>query len=58
MSSFQGAILQCVHMPRVNLEGASLKGCSMDERLGVSTNMEGERGIEEEFVRVHRQGSS
>ena len=38
----QESILQCVHMPRVNLEGAVLKGCSMDERLGVSTNLEGE----------------
>ena len=37
----QGAILQCVHMPRVNLEGATLRGCSMDERLGVRTNLEG-----------------
>ena len=30
-----------MHMPRVNLEGATLKGCSMDERLGVRTNLEG-----------------
>ena len=29
-------------MPRVNLEGASLIGCSMDERLGIHTNLEGE----------------
>lgn len=28
-------------MPRVNLEGATLRGCSMDERLGVRTNLEG-----------------
>ena len=28
-------------MPRVNLEGSSLKGCSMDERLGIHTNLEG-----------------
>ena len=28
-------------MPRVNLEGASLKSCSMDERLGIHTNLEG-----------------
>ena len=33
--------MQCVHMPRVNLEGATLRGCSMDERLGVRTNLEG-----------------
>ena len=32
-------------MPRANLEGAVLKGCSMDERLGVSTNLEGEEYI-------------
>ena len=38
----QDAIVQCVHMPRVNLEGASLKGCSMDARLGRNTNLEGE----------------
>lgn len=30
-------------MPRVNLEGASLRGCSMDERLGIHTNLEGEK---------------
>ena len=37
-------------MPRVNLEGATLRGCSMDERIGIHTNLEGEeereRGIE------------
>ena len=42
LSLLQEAVLQCVHMPRANLEGAVLKGCSMDERLGVSTNLEGE----------------
>ncbi len=28
-------------MPRVNLEGACLKGCSMEENLGGVTNLEG-----------------
>jgi uncharacterized protein YjbI with pentapeptide repeats len=35
------AVVQCVHMPRANLEGATLKGCHMGERLGVQTNLEG-----------------
>ena len=46
MFSFpQGAVVQCVHMPRVNLEGANLKGCSMDTRHGVHTNLEGMCGL-------------
>ena len=40
-------MIQCVHMPRVNLEGATLKGCHMGERLGVQTNMEGEPPIKQ-----------
>ena len=28
-------------MPRVNLEGATLKGCTMDKRMGIHTNLEG-----------------
>ena len=40
--SLQGAVVQCVRMPRANLEGASMKGCIMDSRMGVHTNLEGE----------------
>ena len=28
-------------MPRANLEGASLRGCTMDSRMGTHTNLEG-----------------
>ena len=35
-------MVQCVRMPRANLEGATLKGCMMDSRMGIHTNLEGE----------------
>ena len=33
--------MQCVHMPRVNMEGATFKGCTMDTMMGIHTNLEG-----------------
>ncbi|XP_003383321.1 PREDICTED: BTB/POZ domain-containing protein KCTD9-like isoform X1 [Amphimedon queenslandica] len=40
-ATLNNAVLQCVHMPRVVMEGACLKKCIMDASLGVSTNLEG-----------------
>lgn len=33
--------MQCVRMPRANLEGATLRGCIMDSQMGINTNLEG-----------------
>lgn len=35
-------MIQCVRMPRANLEGATLKGSIMDSRMGIHTNLEGD----------------